>query len=362
MPAMAYLERAFQTFDLDECPDYDSAVSRSNSNATSIGTSRSVHWPSSEESSVPPLSTSRSLPLLRKERYLYTYSLRAASTPLQFLISVEPGSGKPSPGKYAFRLSFKVNGVERTLGDPVVLRLQVDPRRLDFVVFVFPGKSSIPVGSLYSLRIWLRVNNVDHRIFAQDELWVGKDLDFNSIADASFVRLKNVDSKAQVYHGFIGRALVTFTIRWHRVSDNLYKYSLDYDAGGVGGNLFEDLRLRVDGDPRTVTFLIYAVPINSTPVGASHRLRVWLKSLVNLSTIDSATTFALPFNDSYIYQRIWKSDAFKIGSRLDFESMSNKAIMGFASPEGPQTIVTTRTPPASTPRSLPEEKAQRSYH
>lgn len=79
---------------------------------------------------------------------------------------------------------------------------------------VFPGKTSIPTGSLYSLRVWLRVNGIDHRIFQEDELWVGKDLDFNSIGDASFVRLKSVDSKAQIYHGFVGRALVTFTCRY----------------------------------------------------------------------------------------------------------------------------------------------------
>lgn len=78
---------------------------------------------------------------------------------------------------------------------------------------VFPGKTSIPVGSLYSLRVWLRVNGAEHRIFGDDELWVGKDLDFNSIRDASFCRLKSVDSKVQIYHGFVGRALVTFLVR-----------------------------------------------------------------------------------------------------------------------------------------------------
>lgn len=285
----------------------------------------------------------------------------AEATPLQFLISVEPASGKPSAGKCTFRLSFKANGIERVICNPLILKLFVDPRHLDFVVFIFPGKSSIPVGSLWSLRVWLRVNGVDHRLFAEDELWVGKDLDFHSIADASFVRLKSVDSKSQVYHGFVGRALVTFTCRWHRVNENLYKYSLDYEANGVGGNLFEDLRLRIDGDPRTVTFLIYTVPIKSVPVGASHRIRVWMKSLVNLS---ASTPSALPFHDSYIYQRIWKSDTFKIGARLDFESMSNKATMGFAAGP-PQTIVTCArrtTPPSDASLcAIPDEKAQRGY-
>jgi hypothetical protein len=78
---------------------------------------------------------------------------------------------------------------------------------------VFPGKTSIPPGSLWSLRVWLRANGIDHRVFGEDDLWVGKDLDFHTISDASFARLKSVEAKAQVYHGFVGKALVTFIIR-----------------------------------------------------------------------------------------------------------------------------------------------------
>lgn len=44
--------------------------------------------------------------------------------------------------------------------------------------------------------------------------------------------------------------------RWQTVSNNLYKYSLDYEADGVGDNLFKDFRLKLDLDPRSVTFLI----------------------------------------------------------------------------------------------------------
>jgi len=48
--------------------------------------------------------------------------------------------------------------------------------------------------------------------------------------------------------------------RWEPVSSNLYKYSVEYDANGVGDVLLEDIRLRLDGDPRTISFLILYVP------------------------------------------------------------------------------------------------------
>lgn len=67
------------------------------------------------------------------------------------------------------------------------------------------------------------------------------------------------------------------------------------------------------------------------PTNASHKLRVWLRSLVPLASIDPATSYALPFNDSYIYQRIYKCDSFKIGARLDFETLGPKMVMAFSS-------------------------------
>ncbi len=133
------------------------------------------------------------------------------------------------------------------------------------------------MNSLWSLRVWLRVEGVDHQLFRVEELFVGKDLDFNAIGDASFARQAVASPDYQVYRGYVGRALITFTIRyippclaslacsdyplfsphrWHRIRDQLYKYSLEYDGGGVGDVLFKDFRLRVDSDPQAVSFLI----------------------------------------------------------------------------------------------------------
>ena len=80
------------------------------------------------------------------------------------------------------------------------------------------------------------------------------------------------------------------------------------------------------------------------PIGASHKLRVWLRSLVPLSQVDPSTSYVLPFNDSYIYQRIWKNDSFKIGGRLEFETLGSKMTMGFSSGM-PETVVMPNPPP-----------------
>ncbi|KAJ7827667.1 hypothetical protein B0H14DRAFT_3873613 [Mycena olivaceomarginata] len=85
-------------------------------------------------------------------------------------------------------------------------------------------------------------------------------------------------------------------------------------AGGVGNILMDDLRLRVEGDPGRVAFLVYTVPVRSAPAAGAA-------------------------DDSYVYQRVWRSDAFKIGARLDFEALGPRIAMGF--PAGaPQTVVT----------------------
>jgi hypothetical protein len=247
---------------LPDLPDYHTTMARSNSTGTGSTAVSSIDWSSSSnEGSLSPsyskqLYTSHRMPRVRSERYQYTYNLIAGSTPLQFLISVEPVNGKPTPGKYIFRLSLKVDKTERPLVDPVSLNLSVDPRKLEFVVFVFPGKSTVPAGCLWSYRVWLRVNLVDHRLFGDDELWVGKDPDFSSVADASFARLTSVNGNSQLYDGVVGRARVQFIVKWTHIAEGLYKYSLEYESAGVGAMLMENFRLIVQGDPRSVSFLI----------------------------------------------------------------------------------------------------------
>jgi hypothetical protein len=209
--------------------------------------------------------------------------------------------------------------------------------------------------------VWLRANGVDHRIFGEDELWVGADPDFGTVENVSFACIRPGTGTAtlpdaQVYDAIVGRARVQFVIRcvrllparaneartltslcrWQPLGARHYKYTMEYAAGGVGNILMDDLRLRVEGDPRRVAFLVYTVPVRSVPTGASHRVRVWLK------TPAVARDAPRPLVDSYVYQRVWKSDAFKIGSRLDFEALGPRLFMG--TPAGPPQTVLIDTP------------------
>ena len=103
------------------------------------------------------------------------------------------------------------------------------------------------------------------------------------------------------------------------------------------------------------------IPIVSMPSGASHKLRVWIRSLVPLSSADPSTSYMLPFNDSYIYQRIWKCDSFKVGGRLEFESLGSKMTMGFSSGM-PEMIVMPNPAPldlySSTSPSIYKERRE----
>ncbi|KAF5371215.1 hypothetical protein D9758_004118 [Tetrapyrgos nigripes] len=136
---------------------------------------------------------------------------------------------------------------------------------------------------------------------------------------------------------------------YQHVAEGLYRYSIEYEAAGVGATLVDDFRLILYGDPRTVTFAIYTVPMNSIPAGASHRLRIWLKTFLptdpSISPQSSSANFVLPFNDSYVYQRIFKSDTFKVGSRLDFGTLGSKMVMGYAN--GPAKVYSVSQSQAS---------------
>jgi hypothetical protein len=82
------------------------------------------------------------------------------------------------------------------------------------------------------------------------------------------------------------------------------------------------------------------------PPGASHRIRVWLRTpFVSLSPASSAVSSG----ESYIYQRIWKSDEFKLGAGLNFEALSSKLVMGVRDPDSPRVE-------RDHPRLLPRQR------
>ena len=69
--------------------------------------------------------------------------------------------------------------------------------------------------------------------------------------------------------------------------------------------------------------------MHSMPQGASHRIRVWLKIHVPLSEpLLPSSNYSLPFVDSFVYQRVWKSDNFKLGAQLDYSSLGPSMAMG----------------------------------
>lgn len=267
------------------------------------------------------------------EALTYVYSLRVGGAPIQITIGVEADADRQN--YYSFSIMLKAGHIERAVCKPVTLRLSIDPRQLEFSVFVFPPRSSLPVGCLHHLRVWLKSAGVDHRIFGDNDLWIGRDPDFRSIADASFAILRNATHDMLIYQAIVGRAHVSFIVRWRLVEFGIYALSLDYEAGGVGRILFDEYYLKLDCEPQTVSFMIYSIPAVSMPRGASHRLRFWLRT--PHASLSSASSASSQMTESYIYQRLWKTDDFKIGAYLDFVALGSKLTMGVRDPYSPQS-------------------------
>lgn len=108
--------------------------------------------------------------------------------------------------------------------------------------------------------------------------------------------------------------------RWECLKETVYSLTLEYEAVGVGKPLIENLVVRLDFPPRDLGCHIYTIPLDSKPAGATHRLRVWLRS-------------PSPFNvegeshGEYAYQRVWSTDEFRIGGFLNFADISNRVIL-----------------------------------
>ncbi|KAI0307065.1 hypothetical protein B0F90DRAFT_1622424, partial [Multifurca ochricompacta] len=238
--------------------------------------------------------------------------------------------------EHHFFLSLKTGTLERPISEPATLRLSVDPRNLKFVVFAYPPRASLPQGCLYSLRVWLRTGDIDHRLFFVDALWIGKDPDFYSIQDATFARLRSANSQLLLYKIVMGRALLDFIIRWRQVSGHVYNLSLEYDGCGVGRILFSNFIVNLDCPPEHLSFVIYTIPVSCTPRGATHRVRLWLRVPIHAEPVVSRAVELS--SSSFIYQRIWSMDNFKVGNFLDFTALGPKLIMGAPTVDGPRTL------------------------
>jgi len=274
---------------------------------------------------------SLSTPDVRK--VIHTYDLNIGGVDLRLFITIEPL--RELSREHTFYLSLKAGAFERPISQPATLCLGVNPRDLQFVVFAYPPRSCLPQGCLFSLRVWIRAGDIDHRLFSEDALWIGRDPDFYSIQDATFARLRSVNSESLLYKIVVGRALMDFTIRWRQVSGRVYSLSLEYDGFGVGRVLFSDLIVTLDCPPEHLTFVLYTIPVTSTPHGATHRVRLWLRAPDQVPSPPPEGDIPSP---EYIYQRIWSTDAFKVGNSLDFTALGPKLIMGIPNGDGPRVL------------------------
>ncbi|KAI0254810.1 hypothetical protein BJV78DRAFT_1183058 [Lactifluus subvellereus] len=273
-----------------------------------------------------------SVPDVRK--VVHTYNLNIGGVDIRLFITIEPL--RELSREHVFFLSLKAGALERPISEPATLRLSVDPRDLKFVVFAYPPRACLPQGCLYSLRVWLRAGDIDHRLFSEDSLWIGKDPDFYSIRDAAYARLRNATSQMLLYKIAMGEALVDFTVRWRHMFGKVYGLSLEYDGCGVGNTLFSDFVVSLDCPPELLDFVIYTIPVASNPRGATHRIRLWLRAPAQVGNVSGPAADML--STKFIYQRIWSTDTFKVGNCLDFTALGPKMVMGVPHGDGPRTL------------------------
>ncbi|KIM21966.1 hypothetical protein M408DRAFT_333165 [Serendipita vermifera MAFF 305830] len=248
-----------------------------------------------------------------EQRYMYIYNAVAGGVNVQFILTVE--AAPLTPDESVLTLTCKSGGIERSLCGREYMRLNVDPQTLKFHIFIFP-KPSLPADCLFCVRVWLEALDVQHRIFSDENLWVGREPPFASIQHVALTQQgaptipfpstrSEVGVIRKAYKGFVGRAACDFIVILKNLSalDGVWGISVEYQAGGVSRLLFEQVKLRFHCRIEDVRFVIYTVPIDSSIPYSNHRVRVWVRGLDG------------------VYQRLFKSDEFRIGSQLAFEPL-----------------------------------------
>ncbi|KAG8758560.1 hypothetical protein FRC14_007928 [Serendipita sp. 396] len=249
-----------------------------------------------------------------EQRYMYIYNAVAGGVPVQFILTVE--AAPLSIDESIITLTFKAGGIEQSIGGKEYMRLNVEPHTLHFHVFIFP-KPSLPANCLFCVRVWLEAQQVQHRIFSDESLWVGKDPPFASIQQVALTQQgpptipstnrNEPDVIRKTYKGYVGRAPCDFVviIKSINIAGSVWGISVEYQAGGISRLLFEQIKVRLHCRLEDIRFIIYTVPIDSSIPYSNHRVRVWIKGL------DGA------------HIRLFKSDEFRLGSQLAFEPLTH---------------------------------------
>jgi hypothetical protein len=181
-------------------------------------------------------------------------------------------------------LTVKSGGIEQSLGGKETAMIFVDPSMLKFHVLyvafrsfsshsaphltnisIFP-KPSLPENSLFCVRVWMEagLNNVQHRIFSSDDLWVARNPPFQAIENIAFTRLAPTPPIvsdtywSRVFRGLVGRAPCNFIPSLTLLShiDSVYSVALDYEAGGVRRKIFDNIKLRLHCRLQDIHFVI----------------------------------------------------------------------------------------------------------
>lgn len=62
--------------------------------------------------------------------------------------------------------------------------------------------------------MWLRHQEVEHRIFSEDTLWIGTDPDFMGISNLSVARPVHTMPSQQLFEAYVGKARVLFIVKY----------------------------------------------------------------------------------------------------------------------------------------------------
>ncbi|KAG8693103.1 hypothetical protein FRC09_010730 [Ceratobasidium sp. 395] len=203
-------------------------------------------------------------------------------------------------------LTCQAGGVERVIGEPQTLQLP-RPSQAEFAIYFIPRESS-PLNALHKLRIWLTTPELQVRLWAEDEFWVGAQLPFPAIPGAHLARLVHSSPLFHIYHGSTGGAALSYTVSMdpvpYAVTGDEYLISLRYEAGGINKELCNNLRVRLSCDIHDISFIIYSTRQESEPRGSRHKFRFWIRSAVG-----------------GICQRLWAADDIWLGRSLRFETV-----------------------------------------
>lgn len=126
--------------------------------------------------------------LAHSSSLFHTYHGTVGGSALVYTVSIDQVPYAPAQDEYMISLRYESSGISRELCSNLRVRLSCGVENISFIIYSI-RQNSEPKGGRHKFRFWIRsaIGGICQRLWAADDVWIGKSLQFESVQQGAVI-------------------------------------------------------------------------------------------------------------------------------------------------------------------------------